>query len=65
MQRQLLTPNDFADLEELEQRLLDFQRYYEEIAHPFKWKFTRQDLDNLLQTARHTRTSTRQGCMRD
>ena len=49
MQRKVLTPNDFADLEQLEQRLLDFQRYYEEIAHPFKWKFTRQDLNNLLQ----------------
>ena len=49
VQRKVLTPNDFADLEQLEQRLLDFQRYYEEIAHPFKWKFTRQDLNNLLQ----------------
>ena len=27
VQRKVLTPNDFADLEQLEQRLLDFQRY--------------------------------------
>jgi hypothetical protein len=26
----VLTPNDFTDLHEVERRLLDFERYYEE-----------------------------------
>ena len=30
------------------ERLLDFQIYYEQIAQPFEWKFTRQDLQQLL-----------------
>ncbi len=49
VQRKVLTPNDFADLQALEQRLTDFERYYETWAQPFEWKFTRQDLTGLLQ----------------
>ena len=30
------------------ERLLDFQYYWESAARPFEWKFTRQDLANLL-----------------
>jgi hypothetical protein len=48
VQRKLLTPNDFADLDTLEQHLLAFGRRYEQIAAPFQWKFTRQDLHKLL-----------------
>jgi hypothetical protein len=48
VQRKALTPNDFADRDALEQRLLAFGRRYEQIAAPFEWKFTRQDLDRLL-----------------
>lgn len=48
VQRKVVTPNDFADLDTLEQQLLTFGRRYEQIAAPFQWKFTRQDLDNLL-----------------
>jgi DDE superfamily endonuclease len=48
VQRKVLTPNDFADLDILEQRLLDFGRRYEQIAAPFQWTFTRQDLHKLL-----------------
>ena len=48
VQRKVLTPNDFADLDTLEQRLVAFGRRYEQIAAPFEWKFTRQDLDRLL-----------------
>jgi hypothetical protein len=47
VQRKALTPNDFADLHTLEQRLLAFGRRYEQIATPFEWKFTRADLDRL------------------
>lgn len=44
----MLTPNDFASLEVLAERLLDFQYYWESAAQPFEWKFTRQDLAKLL-----------------
>jgi hypothetical protein len=47
-QRKILTPNDFADLGEVEYRLLGFQRRYEQTAVPFAWRFTRADLDRLL-----------------
>jgi len=48
VQRKVLTPNDFPDLETLETKLLQFQAYYETIATPFEWKFTRHDLKRLL-----------------
>ena len=50
VQRKLLTPNDFPDLETLEQRLLAFQNHYEKIAKPFKWKFTKKDLHRILSS---------------
>jgi hypothetical protein len=43
-----LTPNDFGSLDELQERLLRFQHKYEQIAKPFEWKFTRNDLNILL-----------------
>lgn len=49
VQRKALAPNDFADLHALEQRLLEFGRRYEKIATPFEWKFTRRDLDRVLE----------------
>ncbi len=49
IQRKVLTPNDFTDLNEVEARLLAFQTRYEAAAKPFEWKFTRHDLDLLLQ----------------
>ena len=48
VQRKALTPNDFASLEALRDRLLAFERHYETIAKPFQWKFTRADLEALL-----------------
>ncbi len=48
VQRKALTPNDFQSLEELEDRLLGFQRHYQRIAKPFEWKFTRRDLRRLI-----------------
>ena len=44
VQRKVITPNDFADLDTLQQQLLAFGRRYEQIAAPFQWKFTREDL---------------------
>ena len=48
VQRTVLTPNDFSDLTEVQNRLLAFQSHYEQTARPFQWKFTRQDLNELL-----------------
>jgi len=48
VQRKVLTPNDFTDLNALAERLLDFQYYWEITGRPFEWKFTRQDLAELL-----------------
>ena len=48
VQRKVLTPNDFDSLAAVEARLLAFQSYYEAIAQPFKWMFTRRDLAALL-----------------
>ena len=49
VQRKVLTPNDFNDLIEVENRLLEFQDYYELAAKPFKWKFTRENLTQVLE----------------
>ena len=48
LQRKVLTPNDFDDLEQLERTILDFQALYEKAAKPFEWKFSREDLKNVL-----------------
>ncbi len=53
VQRKALTPNDFTSLEQLQTRLLDFQDHYATIAKPFQWKFTRQDLTDLLARFDH------------
>jgi hypothetical protein len=49
VQRKVLTPNDFASLDEVADRLLAFQHRYEEMATPFEWKFTRDDLARLMR----------------
>ena len=49
VQRKVISPNDFHTLDEVEARLLDFQQYYEQIATPFEWKFTKDDLNALLE----------------
>lgn len=55
VQRKVLTPNDFKSLTELQQRLLAFQRRYEETASPFQWTFTRKDLAALLEKIENKR----------
>jgi hypothetical protein len=49
VQRKVLTPNDFTSLTEVEVRLLGFQEYYQSIARPFVWQFTRTDLADLMR----------------
>lgn len=48
VQRKVLTPCDFSTLGELEYCLLAFQKHYEQVATSFSWKFTRQDLADLM-----------------
>lgn len=49
VQRKALTPNEFDSLKAVEERLLGFQTYYTEIAAPFHWAFTKQDLHAVLK----------------
>lgn len=49
VQRKALTPNDFRSLDEVAERLLSFQRYYESIATPFEWRFTKDNLAALMR----------------
>lgn len=49
VQRKVLTPNDFASLAEVSERLMAFQTLYEKASQPFEWKFTRHDLQTLLE----------------
>ena len=48
LQRKVLTSNDFPSLDTLAERLPD-SHYWEATAQPFEWKFTRQDLNDLLE----------------
>lgn len=48
LQRKVLTPNDFENISELQNRILDFQALYETISKPFEWKFTREDLKKVM-----------------
>jgi len=49
IQRKVLSPNDFTDLNMIRQRLHRFEDRYNAAAKPFKWKFTTTDLDDLLE----------------
>jgi len=49
VQRKALQPNNFPNLDTLERTLLAFGRRYEQIARPFEWKFTREDLHRVLE----------------
>lgn len=48
IQRKVLTPNDFASLEEVEQRLLLYEELSNQDPRPFRWNFTRGKLLDLL-----------------
>jgi hypothetical protein len=48
LQRKVVSPNDFTDLTEVEHRLTEFEKRYNATATPFDWKFTRNDLHDLL-----------------
>jgi hypothetical protein len=57
LQRKALTPADFADQAAVAARLLGFQQHYQQIAKPFVWKFTRQDLRRLVERWEQTAPS--------
>jgi transposase len=48
IQKKVITPNDFASLDELSRTLLAFVNRYNATARPFNWKFTAADLADLL-----------------
>ena len=48
VQRKVVSPNDFTSLGQIRDRLAAFEIRYNTIARPFNWKFTRTDLDDLL-----------------
>jgi hypothetical protein len=49
IQRKVVKPADFADLDALAHRLIDFEPRYNAAAKPFDWKFTRTDLADLIR----------------
>src|SRR6266508_698294 len=53
VQRKVVAPNDFTNLNQVRQRLADFQQRYNATARPFGWKFTPADLDDLLHRIDH------------
>jgi transposase len=49
VQKKVVSPNDFAGLDELSRTLLAFVDRYNQTAPPFNWKFTASDLTGLLR----------------
>jgi transposase len=49
IQRKVIKPADFADLDDLAARLTTFEPRYNTNARPFDWRFTRADLDDLIR----------------
>src|SRR5664279_1287229 len=48
VQRKVVSPNDFDDLDVVIERLAAFETRYNQAAKPFKWKFTTTDLADLM-----------------
>ena len=48
VQRKVLSPNDFDDLDVAIERLAAFETRYNQAAEPFNWKFTTTDLSDLM-----------------
>jgi hypothetical protein len=49
IQRKVLTPNDFASLDAVRLRLALYEELSNKSPKPFKWKFTRKNLEDWLQ----------------
>ena len=48
VQRKVVAPNDFTDLDQIRTRLAEFEIRYNAVAGPFNWRFTRTNLNALL-----------------
>lgn len=48
LQRKAIATGDFADLDDLAERILAFQNRYNQTAEPFGWNYTRDDLNAYL-----------------
>lgn len=48
VQRKVLEPNDFDNLAHVARTLNDFEHHWNQIAEPFDWNFTRDDLATLI-----------------
>jgi len=48
IQRKVLTPNDFTNLQAIVDRLDTFEHHYNQIAKPFEWNLTRSGLADLI-----------------
>ncbi len=48
LQRKTISPNDFAALDQLAERIIAFQDRYNTTATPFDWTYTRDDLNAFL-----------------
>lgn len=57
LERKVLTPANADSLDDLAANILAFQAYYEVMARPFEWKFTRADLTRLLRRLGSTHSS--------
>jgi transposase len=61
IQKKVISPNDFPSLEKLSETLLAFTDRYNQTAEPFSWKYTADDLRDLLHRIReHEKQDTRQ-----
>jgi transposase len=52
VQKKVISPNDFASLDDLSARLLAFTGRYNQTARPFNWKYTAADLARTLDKIR-------------
>jgi len=60
IQKKVVSPNDFASLEQLSETLPAFVRRYNQTAKPFSWKYTAADLADLLhRISEHEKQDTR------
>ena len=49
LQRKVLTPNDFTNIDEVAGCIDEFGRRYSALGKPFAWCFTRQELERRLR----------------
>jgi transposase len=49
LQRKAIKPGNFRDLDHLAERVLSFQNRYNLTAAPFKWNYSRDDLNKLIR----------------